>query len=155
MSGAGGNGWRRQGQANRSNPDRNSGANTPTKENGRQQPISALSGNAWGPKSKGTGPAPAAPAAPVAPAQAPPEHHIPVNDFNANAVKDFLRKKYLESTADQPSAYYKVEGDSVVKRSSGAWGKAGIMPHLLPTGQDFFTQLKKQLVNMDQRKPAQ
>jgi hypothetical protein len=29
------------------------------------------------------------------------------------------------------------------------------MPHLMPSGQDFFTQLKKQLVTMDQGKPSQ
>ena len=29
---------------------------------------------------------------------------------------------------------------------------AGNMPHLMPTGQDFFTQLKKQLVALDQGK---
>lgn len=60
-------------------------------------------------------------------------------------------------------------------RSSGAWGKggkalrsspqvletrltdgklAGTMPHLMPTGQDFFTQLKKQLASLDQTKAA-
>ena len=72
---------------------------------------------------------------------------------------------------DQPSAYHKVQGDSVAKRSSGAWGSrgtsqniqagynfintgAGNMPHLMPSGQDFFTQLKKQLVSIDQGKPS-
>jgi hypothetical protein len=29
------------------------------------------------------------------------------------------------------------------------------MSHLMPSGQDFFTQLKKQLATMDQSKPAQ
>jgi hypothetical protein len=29
------------------------------------------------------------------------------------------------------------------------------MPHLMPSGQDFFTQLKKQLATMDQGKPPQ
>jgi hypothetical protein len=28
-------------------------------------------------------------------------------------------------SADQPSAYHKVQGDSVAKRSSGAWGSRG------------------------------
>jgi len=28
------------------------------------------------------------------------------------------------------------------------------MPHLMPTGQDFFTQLKKQLASLDQSKAA-
>jgi hypothetical protein len=31
----------------------------------------------------------------------------------------------------------------------------GNMPHLMPSGQDFFTQLKKQLVTIDQGKPSQ
>lgn len=111
--------------------------------------MSALSGNAWGTKGKAAGPAP------VATAQAQPEHHTPVRDFNANEVKDFLRKKYLESTADQPSVYHKVQGDSVAKRSSGAWGVKGNMSHLMPSGQDFFTQLKKQLASIDHNKPTQ
>ncbi|KAF1834514.1 hypothetical protein BDW02DRAFT_569042 [Decorospora gaudefroyi] len=149
MSGPGENRWRRQGQGNRSNQG-NSGTNTPTKDSGRQQPMSALSGNAWGAKpGKGTGPAPAAPA------QAQPEHHVPVKEFNANEVKDFLKKKYLESTANQPSVFHKVQGDSVANRSSGAWGQKGTMPHLMTTGQDFFTQLKKQMATIDQTKPTQ
>jgi hypothetical protein len=31
----------------------------------------------------------------------------------------------------------------------------GNMSHLLPSGQDFFTQLKKQLATIDQNKPSQ
>jgi len=54
--------------------------------------------------------------------------------------------------AGQPSVYYKVQGDSVAKRSSGAWGAR---PHLMPSGQDFFTQLRKQVATMDQSKPSQ
>jgi hypothetical protein len=30
--------------------------------------------------------------------------------------------------------------------------QAGNMSHLMPSGQDFFTQLKKQLATMDQTK---
>lgn len=74
--------WRRQGQANR-----NSGASTPTKDSGRQQAMPAPTGNVWGAKqAKASGPAPAAAA------QAQPEHHVPVKDFNANEVKEFLKK---------------------------------------------------------------
>ncbi|USP82366.1 hypothetical protein yc1106_09640 [Curvularia clavata] len=163
MSGPGENRWRRQGQANR-----NSGASTPTKDSGRQQAMPAPANNVWGAKqTKASGPAPAA-------AQAQSEHHIPVKDFNANEVKEFLKKKYIESTAstshlvfvhpaltmltfgllDQPAVYHKVPGDSVSNRSSGAWGKGGTMPHLMTTGQDFFTQLKKQLASLDQTKAA-
>ncbi|KAF1913599.1 hypothetical protein BDU57DRAFT_541001 [Ampelomyces quisqualis] len=149
MSGAGENRWRRPGQGNRQTQDRNSGANTPTKEGGRPQSTPAVSGNAWGGKGKAAG------APPVTQTNAPATPHVPVRDFNANEVKDFLRKKYLESTADQPSVYHKVQGDSVPKRSSGAWGSRGNMSHLMPSGQDFFTQLKRQLREMDQAKPAQ
>ncbi|KAI4647150.1 uncharacterized protein J4E78_009126 [Alternaria triticimaculans] len=165
MSGPGENRWRRQGQANRNS---NSGANTPTKDNaGRQQAMPAPTGNVWGAK-QGKEPGPAA-----APAQAQPDQHVPVKEFNANEVRDFLKKKYLESTAsmnlsitrahvqrtnmhpDQPSVYHKVPGDSVPTRSTGAWGKGGTMTHLMPTGQDFFTQLKKQIASLEQTKPAQ
>ncbi|OAL56769.1 hypothetical protein IQ07DRAFT_17862 [Pyrenochaeta sp. DS3sAY3a] len=149
MSGAGENRWRRQGQVNRQNQDRTPGSNTPVKEGGRQQAMATLSGNAWGAKGKAAGPAPAASS------QSPAEPHTPVRDFNASEVKDFLRKKYLESTADQPSVYHKVQGDSVAKRSSGAWGVKGNMSHLMPSGQDFFTQLKKQLASVEQSKPVQ
>ncbi|CAA9965749.1 hypothetical protein P3342_011769 [Pyrenophora teres f. teres] len=146
MSGPGENRWRRQGQGNR-----NSGTNTPTKDNGRQQAMSSLTGNAWGAKQgKAGGAGPTA-----ATAQAQPDNHVPVKDFNANEVKEFLKKKYLESTSNQASVYHKVPGDSVSNRSSGAWGKGGTMPHLMPTGQDFFTQLKKQLASLDQTKPGQ
>lgn len=76
--------WRRQGQANRNS---NSGANTPTKDNaGRQQAMPAPAGNVWGAK-QGKGPGPAA-----APAQAQPDQHVPVKEFNANEVRDFLKK---------------------------------------------------------------
>ncbi|KAL7779029.1 hypothetical protein CFE70_008532 [Pyrenophora teres f. teres 0-1] len=156
MSGPGENRWRRQGQGNR-----NSGTNTPTKDNGRQQAMSSLTGNAWGAKQgKAGGAGPTA-----ATAQAQPDNHVPVKDFNANEVKEFLKK-------NQASVYHKVPGDSVSNRSSGAWGKGGkafwnkaaqhdvltctgTMPHLMPTGQDFFTQLKKQLASLDQTKPGQ
>ncbi|KAF9735396.1 hypothetical protein PMIN01_06801 [Paraphaeosphaeria minitans] len=170
MSGAGENradrsSWQRpQGRGNRT-----SGSNNPSKEGGRQQAMPAVSGNAW--KAKGQGGAERAPAqAPSVPA----EQHVPVKDFNAGEVKEFLKKKYLESVTgisssdsasapatatnanplDQPSAYHKVQGDSVAKRSSGAWGSRGNMPHLMPSGQDFFTQLKKQLVALDQGKSS-
>ncbi|OAL05771.1 hypothetical protein IQ06DRAFT_289862 [Phaeosphaeriaceae sp. SRC1lsM3a] len=149
MSGAGENRWRRPGQGNRQSQDRNSGANTPTKEGGRPQATPAASGNAWGAKGKAAGPASATPST------APAVHHVPVRDFNSNEVKEFLKKKYFEAIADHPSAYYKVQGDSVAKRSSGAWGSRGNMSHLMPSGQDFFTQLKKQLATMDQIKPTQ
>jgi len=82
------NSWRRQGQANRQNQDRSSGTSTPTKEGPRPQATTAPSGGAWGPKGK-----PSAPAAITSPVQGPAaEHHVPVRDFNANEVKDFLRK---------------------------------------------------------------
>lgn len=151
MSGAGENRWRRQGQANRQNPDRSSGTNTPTKESSRPQPATAPSAGAWGPKGKAPG------LATTTPVQVPAaEQHVPVRDFNANEVKDYLRKKYLESTAGQPSVYHKVEGDSVPKRSSGAWGvKGNHMAHLMPSGQSFFTHLKKQLGNLEATKPTQ
>jgi hypothetical protein len=48
--------------------------------------MPALTGNAWGPKqdkAAGQGPAPA-------PAQQ--EHHVPVKDFNADEVKDYLKQ---------------------------------------------------------------
>ncbi|KAF2856934.1 hypothetical protein T440DRAFT_463147 [Plenodomus tracheiphilus IPT5] len=151
MSGAGENRWRRQGQANRQNQDRSSGTSTPTKDGPRPQATTAPSGSAWGAKGKPSGPAPVA----SAPAQAA-EQHVPVRDFNATEVKDFLRKKYLESTAGQTSVYHKVEGDSVPKRSSGAWGaKSKNMAHLMPSGQSFFTHLRKQLANIEATKPAQ
>ncbi|KAI8937697.1 hypothetical protein NX059_005398 [Plenodomus lindquistii] len=151
MSGAGENRWRRQGQTNRQNQDRSSGTSTPTKDGPRPQPNTAPSGGAWGAKGKPSGPAPVS----SAPAQAT-EQHVPVRDFNANEVKDFLRKKYLESTAGQPSVYHKVEGDSVPKRSSGAWGaKSNNMAHLMPSGQSFFTHLKKQLGSIEATKASQ
>ncbi|KAF2032206.1 hypothetical protein EK21DRAFT_37710, partial [Setomelanomma holmii] len=146
------NSLRRPGQGNRPTQDRSSsGTNIPTKDGGRPQPASALSGNAWGGKGKAVG------SAQGAQASGPAEHHVPVRDFNANEVRDFLKKKYFESTADQPAVYHKVQGDSVVKRSSGAWGSRGTrnMSHLMPSGQDFFTQLKKQLAAVDHSKSTQ
>ncbi|KAH8723499.1 hypothetical protein GQ44DRAFT_710014 [Phaeosphaeriaceae sp. PMI808] len=148
MSGAGENRWRRSGQGNRQTQERASGANTPTKEGGRQQ---ATSGNPWGGKGKAAGSSKAT----QAQTNAPAEHHVPVREFNANEVREFLKKKYLESTTDQPSVHHKVQGDSVAKRSSGAWGSRGNMSHLMPSGQDFFTQLKKQLATLEQNKPTQ
>jgi hypothetical protein len=170
------NSWRRPGQGNRPNQDRSSsGTNTPTKDGGRPQPVSAASGNAWGGKGKAAG------SAQAAQTSAPAENHVPVRDFNANEVRDFLKRstsdkpkqqpvreqsnppaqacslqknkanhliEYLESTAgtlpspsthqsnvqadapvpDQPAVYHKVQGDSVAKRSSGAWGSRGTWP---------------------------
>ncbi|KAF2110043.1 hypothetical protein BDV96DRAFT_651201 [Lophiotrema nucula] len=179
------NSWRPNGRANRQNNQDRSGTNTPTRDAGRQQAMAALSGNAWGPgKNKGAGAGGDRQAAPA-------EQHVPVKDFNASEVKDFLKKRYLESIggmqfftsaslpdtgaddtsqADQAAVYHKVQGDSVPKRSSGVWGRgkfdrtmdelysnnprAGSMPHLLPSGQDFFTQLKKQLQTIEQGKTA-
>ncbi|EAT91892.2 hypothetical protein SNOG_00397 [Parastagonospora nodorum SN15] len=201
MSGAGENRWRRPGQGN--NQNRNSGANTPTKEAGRQQAPSTTTGNAWGGKGKTAGPAPA----PAAQTNAPAVHHVPVRDFNSNEVRDFLKKststtilihgkilgpyvleacalpllkshadhitEYIENTAgtvhqtrkkdtetnnvlaDKPSVHHKVQGDSVAKRASGAWGSRGNMSHLMPGGQDFFALLRKQLSAVDQSKPVQ
>ncbi|KAF1974254.1 hypothetical protein BU23DRAFT_579736 [Bimuria novae-zelandiae CBS 107.79] len=135
MSGAGENrsSWQRpQGRGNRT-----SGSNNQNKDGGRQQSVSSVSGNAWKGKSAGGAQAQAP--------SVPTEQHVPVKDFNAGEVKDFLKK-------NQPSAYHKVQGDSVAKRSSGAWGSRGNMPHLMPSGQNFFTQLKKQLATLEQGK---
>ena len=50
--------------------------------------AAAPAGNVWGTKqAKASGPT-----APAAQAQAQPEHHVPVKDFNANEVKEFLKK---------------------------------------------------------------
>ncbi|KAF2642992.1 hypothetical protein P280DRAFT_393720 [Massarina eburnea CBS 473.64] len=132
MSGPAENRWQRpQGRGN--NRNSTPAANAPGKDGGRQQSVSAGSGNAW--KGKATG------------------EHRPVKDFNSGEVRDFLRKRYLEAVADQPAVYHKVQGDSVATRSSGAWGaKAGNMSHLMPNGQDFFTQLKKQLSTLEKGK---
>ena len=49
--------------------------------------MAAPTGSVWGAKqAKASGPAPAAAA------QAQAEHHVPVKDFNANEVKEFLKK---------------------------------------------------------------
>lgn len=81
--------WRRQGQANRQNHDRSSGTGTPTKDSGRQQAMPAPPGNAWGVKATAAGAAPAT----RNPTQTQAtEQHAPVQDFNANEVKEFLRK---------------------------------------------------------------
>ncbi|KAF2709615.1 hypothetical protein K504DRAFT_491075 [Pleomassaria siparia CBS 279.74] len=176
MSGAGENNrWRRSGQANRQsqqNQERTSGTNTPnpTRDGGRQQAAAALSGNAWvAGKGKATGGG-GAPQSPTAQA----DSHVPVREYNAGEVKEFLKKRYLDSIGgnapskdtsvmnnasnpapppDQPSVFHKVQGDSV-KRSSGAWGSRGNMPHLLPSGQDFFLHLKKQLATLEQNKTS-
>ncbi|PVI06585.1 hypothetical protein DM02DRAFT_609771 [Periconia macrospinosa] len=135
--------WQRpQGRGN----NRNSASNTPGKDGGRQQAMSALSGNAWKGKTAGSAERAQVQSTP------PQAEHRPVKDFNTTEVKDFLKKKYLETVADRPSVYHKVQGDSVSKRSSGAWGSRGNMPHLMPNGQDFFTQLKKQLATLEQSK---
>ncbi|UPX13832.1 uncharacterized protein EKO05_0004331 [Ascochyta rabiei] len=136
MSGAGENRWRRPGQNN--------------SKDGRQQPT-ASTVNAWGNKgaqnNKLAGPGQAVPS------PAHKEEHVPVRDFNATEVKDYLKKKYCETVADQPAVYHKVEGDSVAKRSSGVWGARGAgTSHKMPNGQNFFDVLKKQLANLDQNK---
>ena len=210
--------WQQRPQGRGNN--RTSGVNNQNKDGGRQQGLSSVSGNAW----KGKG-APGAQASTPAPASTTPaEQHVPLRDFNAGEVKDFLKKSkripcleaslgamYFKMVLRDPphpqepqltctqstlrpsqvhlphditsvtapeanrafpghsSAYHKVQGDSVAKRSHGAWGSkgtycetrgwsdstdtaAGNMPHLMPSGQDFFTQLKKQLATLDQSK---
>ncbi|KAL1611592.1 hypothetical protein SLS59_000311 [Nothophoma quercina] len=127
--------WRRPGQGN--------------SKDGRQQ-STASTPNAWGNKTaQNNKPAGQGQAAPV---PAPKEEHVPVRDFNAAEVRDYLKKKYTETVANQPSVYHKVEGDSVPKRSSGVWGARGGQSHKMPNGQNFFDVLKKQLANLDQNK---
>jgi hypothetical protein len=152
MSGAGENRWRRPGPGQGNNRQTQGAATpTPTKD-GRQPSAATPPPNAWATKGKPAGPG--QPATATA-ASAPAEHHVPVRGFNANEVKDFLKKNYLDSVADHQSVYHKVQGDSVAKRSSGAWGSRGNMSHLMPSGQDFFAQLKKQLATIEQTKSAQ
>ncbi|XTI94768.1 hypothetical protein V2W45_1441656 [Cenococcum geophilum] len=155
MSGTGENrGWRRSGQPQqqRQNQDRSSGTNTPTRDNARQQAMPSLSGNSWAMSDKGKGGSTGGerPRS-MQPMPVQGEQHVPVRDFNAAEVKDFLKKRYQEAIADQPSPYHKAEGDSVAKRYSGAWSSKA-MSHLMPNGQDFFTQLKKQLQALEQGK---
>ncbi|OSS45995.1 hypothetical protein B5807_08169 [Epicoccum nigrum] len=136
MSGAGENRWRRPGQGN--------------SKDGRQQATPPTS-NVWSNKAvqgnKTAGPGQAAPTA------APKEDHVPVRDFNAAEVRDYLKKKYRETIAENPAVYHKVEGDSVPKRSSGVWGARGSgTSHKMPNGQNFFDVLKKQLASLEQTK---
>ncbi|KAF2651250.1 hypothetical protein K491DRAFT_707171 [Lophiostoma macrostomum CBS 122681] len=152
MSGAGETRWRRSGQqTNRQNQDARSGTNTPTRDGGRQQAMAALSGNAWG---GGKGKAGGGGGDRGASQPAPAPIHVPVRDFNSAEVKDFLKKKYVESIGDRSSVHHKVQGDSVAKRSSGAWGSRGNMSHLMPNGQVFLDQLKKQLASLEQGKTS-
>ncbi|KAF2021840.1 hypothetical protein BU24DRAFT_417475 [Aaosphaeria arxii CBS 175.79] len=153
MSGAGENRWRRSGPPNRQNQDARSGTNTPTNPGGRQQALSTLSGNAWG-SAKGKAASGGGDRGPNQSSTPQADRHVPVKDFNAAEVKEFLKKKYVENTTNSPAVYHKVQGDSVPKRSSGAWGSRGNMSHLMPNGQDFFTQLKKQLSALDQGKTS-
>ncbi|KAF2751976.1 hypothetical protein M011DRAFT_473266 [Sporormia fimetaria CBS 119925] len=151
MSAGGENRWRRSGQQNRQNQDARSGTNTPTRDGGKHNSMAGVPGNVWG-AGKGKTAAPAERGAPAPQAvSAEAEPHVPVHGFNAAEVKDFLKKRYMEAVADKPSAHYKVQGDSVAKRSSGAWGSRGNMSHLMPNGQDFMTQLKKQLAALEQK----
>jgi hypothetical protein len=77
--------WQRpQGRGNRA-----SGSTNPSKDGARQQAMTALSGNAW--KGKGQGGAERAQAQAQTPS-APAEHHVPVKDFNAGEIKEFLKK---------------------------------------------------------------
>ena len=97
--------WRRPGQANRQNSqnERTSGANTPTRDGGRQQSAAALSGNAWTqPKGKATGGG----GAPQSPVQAA-DSHVPVQDFNAGEVKNFLKKSKSTSYVPADRSYNK------------------------------------------------
>jgi hypothetical protein len=82
--------WRRSGQANRQNSqnERTSGANTPTRDGGRQQAAAALSGNVWG---QGKGKSAGGGGATQTPVQAA-DSHVPVKEFNAGEVKNFLKK---------------------------------------------------------------
>lgn len=58
--------------------------------------MGALQGNVWGnAKGKATGGADR-PAAQPTPVQA--EHHVPVRDFNAGEVKEFLKKSTFPAT---------------------------------------------------------
>jgi hypothetical protein len=51
--------------------------------------MTTSTGNAWG--NKGNQGKPAGPGQAVT-ASTPAEHHVPVRDFNANEVKDYLKK---------------------------------------------------------------
>jgi hypothetical protein len=53
--------------------------------------MAALSGNAWGGKGKAVGGADNAQAQ-GQPTSAQAGHHVPVKDFNAGEVKEFLKK---------------------------------------------------------------
>ncbi|KAF2501719.1 hypothetical protein BU16DRAFT_599759 [Lophium mytilinum] len=158
MSGTGENRYQLQPQQQQQRGDNRSGANTP--RDGRAQPMNAVPGNVWGVEGKGKsggalrGGEARTPDGASTPVRPPPtqDSHVPVKEFNSGEVKEFLKKSEWFCVLDQPSAHYKVAGDSVAKRSSGAWGSRGNMSHQMPNGQDFFTQLKKQLQTLDASK---
>ena len=78
--------WRRpgSGQGNNRQTQGASGTSTPTKDT-RQQSTATPPPNAWATKGKPAGPG--QPATASAPAD-----HVPVRGFNANEVRDFLKK---------------------------------------------------------------
>jgi hypothetical protein len=90
--------WRRPGpgQGNNRQTQGAAGTPTPTKDGGRQQSAATPPPNAWATKGKPAGPG--QPATATA-ASAPAEHHVPVRGFNANEVKDFLKKSRCSDVA--------------------------------------------------------
>lgn len=58
----------------------NASASASAKDAGRQQAMATLSGNAWAGGNKGKQQSQAEPG------------HVPVRDFNANEVREFLKK---------------------------------------------------------------
>lgn len=56
--------------------------------------------NVWGAKqAKASGPPQTTATTTATPAQSQPEHHVPVKDFNANEVRDFLKKSTSPTAA--------------------------------------------------------
>jgi hypothetical protein len=89
--------WRRPGPGQGNNRQTQGAAGTPTPtKDGRQQSAATPPPNAWATKGKPAGPG--QPATATA-ASAPAEHHVPVRGFNANEVKDFLKKSRCSDVA--------------------------------------------------------
>nr|CAG8466434.1 11584_t:CDS:2 [Entrophospora candida] len=75
--------------------------------------------------------------------------HVPVNNFNAQEVSDFLNNSWIEAMGKlRDNTIPDSEKPELYKSTENAWGSKsgpvwGQRAHLMANGKDFFNELRK------------
>ncbi|KAF1991986.1 hypothetical protein K402DRAFT_388552 [Aulographum hederae CBS 113979] len=153
MSGGGDKAWRRQSSQNQRQAP--AGArdrpNSSTPKVANRQSVSGAPGNVWANQNKGKGSEAQRGQSPQATGFVE-EKHVPVNGFNADEVKEWMKNKIEEDLRGLDENHYQHKMPSDYAPPKSAWGAR---PNIMANGQDFWVTFRKALLKAKEERDAE